>query len=128
MFEPGVLGVAMLGEHPSTTLLMSLAACDSTHYVAVLQHVGCYIGMLPVSDVAPSNALSLRGPSVRSLKDQEGFLTQKRSGRTIRVAKIGICPPSLADKIMDSHTYPHKINTALLAASVMIAGKTTLLQ
>lgn len=38
-FEPGFLGVAMLGEHPSPTFLMSLAACDSTHYMAVLQHV-----------------------------------------------------------------------------------------
>ena len=35
-FEPGVLGVAMLGEHPFPTLLMSLDAYDATHYVEVL--------------------------------------------------------------------------------------------
>ena len=73
-FEPGVLGVAMLREHPSPTLIMSLAACNFTHYVAVLQHVGCYICMLPTSEIAPSNVLSLKSPTVKSLKDEEGIL------------------------------------------------------
>lgn len=118
----------MLGEHPSPTLLMSLAACESTHYVAVLQHVGCYIGMLPISDISPSKALILRGPEVRSLKEHEGFLTQQRTGKAIRVAKIGICPPALADEIMDRHTYPKQIFTALLVASVTVAGKAPILQ
>ena len=61
-FEPGVLGVAMLGEHTSPTLLISLAECDATHYVAVLKHVCCYIGMLPVSEISPSKELSLKCP------------------------------------------------------------------
>jgi hypothetical protein len=106
-FQPGVLGVAMLGEHPSPTLLMFLAACDATHYVAVLQHVGCYIGMLSVADIAPSMALSLKRPSLKALRDKVGFLAPKKTGKTIKVAKIGICPPALADEIIDSHEYPN---------------------
>jgi hypothetical protein len=60
-FQPGVLGVAMMGEHPFPVLLMSLATYEATHYVAVLQHVGCYIGMLQVTDIPPSRSLSLKG-------------------------------------------------------------------
>ena len=97
----------MLGEHPSPTLLMSLAACDATHYVAVLQHVGCYIGMLPVSDIVLSMVLSLKRPLIISLKEEVVYLAPKKSGKPVRVSKIGICPPALADEIMDSHVYPH---------------------
>ena len=84
--------------------------------------------MLPISDIAPSKAISLRISAVRSLKEHEGILTQKRTKKVIRIAKIGICPPTLADKIMDSHAYPTQIYTALLAAAVTVAGKAPLLQ
>lgn len=78
--------------------------------------------MLPTSEIEPSNAISLKSPAVKSLKDEEGFLNTKRSGKTIRVSKIGICTPALADKITDIHAYPNKIHTALILAPVTVAG------
>ena len=39
-FELGILGVVIIGKHITPTLIMSLGACDSTHYEAVLHHVG----------------------------------------------------------------------------------------
>jgi hypothetical protein len=126
-FQPGVLGVAIMGEHPFPVLLMSLATYEAIHYVAVLQHVGCYIGTLQATDVLPSRALNLRRPKLTDLKSAGGFLNPKKSGGTHKVCKIGICPPALADEIMDSHAYPNTIYAALMSTAETIPGKAALL-
>ena len=117
----------MMGEHPFPVLLMSLATYEAIHYVAVLQHVGCYIGTLQATDVPPSRALNLRGPKVTDLKGPGGFLNPRKSGTTHKVCRIGICPPALADEIMDSHAHPNVIYAALLSTSGAIPGKAALL-
>ena len=54
-------------------------------------------------------------------------MAQKKSGNKYKVAKNGICPPALADEIMDSHYYPNTIYTDLLNAAVTIPGTDALL-
>ena len=83
--------------------------------------------MLPVTDIPPSMALSLRRPALKALKEEVGFLAPRRTRKAFKVAKIGICPAALADEIMDSHAFSNNIHTDLMKAAVTIAGKAALL-
>ena len=79
----------MIGHYLAPTLLMSMGTCDITHYVAVLQQVGCYIGMLHTTDMAPSNSITLTPPTKLSLRGDGGFLSVSKTDKQLRVLKQG---------------------------------------